>query len=76
MPGSDRSSVAVSDPPSPSVARLAELVEQLCACSPAVARDAVRRVAGSASPASADEALALVARAMIQVRQPTATRHH
>lgn len=72
MDAEQRSSVPVSEPPSPSVARLAELVEQLCACSPAVARDAVRRVA----PASADEALALVARAMIQVNQRTATRHH
>lgn len=70
MDAEQRSSVLI--PPSPSAVRLAELVAQLCACPTTVAQDAVRRVAGSASPASADEALALVARAMVLVRQSLA----
>lgn len=69
MDADPESSVPASALRARSVTRLAELVAELCGCTTAVARDAVMRVHGPDAPAGTDEALAVVARAMIHVRE-------
>lgn len=70
------SPVPVTDLHPRSVNRLAELVADLCGCATPVALAAVSRATGSEPPASADEALAVVARAMVHVRHDTARHEH
>lgn len=76
MDGESQSPLHVIELRPRSVARLAELVADLSGCPAPAALDAVSRAGGEFPPATADEALAVVARAMVQMRHRVDVREH